>query len=139
MLLPALLLGAASYGASLLLDMYALRLLGAAREAAFFATAPFIGALLALPVLGEAPGLAELGAGALMVGGVFLLLRERHSHPHTHDPLEHEHLHVHDEHHQHSHEGLPDPITEPHAHLHKHDPITHDHPHVPDLHHRHRH
>jgi drug/metabolite transporter (DMT)-like permease len=138
-LLPALALGAASYGASLLLDMYALRLLGAAREAAFFATAPFIGALLALPVLGEAPGLAELGAGALMIGGVFLLLRERHSHQHTHDPVEHEHLHTHDEHHQHSHEGLPAPITEPHAHLHKHDPITHDHPHVPDLHHRHRH
>jgi drug/metabolite transporter (DMT)-like permease len=138
-LIPALLLGAASYGASLVLDMYALRLLGAAREAAFFATAPFIGALLALPVLGEAPGLAELGAGALMIAGVFLLLRERHSHVHTHDPVEHEHLHTHDEHHQHTHEGLPHPITEPHAHWHKHDPITHDHPHVPDLHHRHRH
>jgi drug/metabolite transporter (DMT)-like permease len=138
-LLPALLLGAASYGASLVFDMYALRLLGAAREAAFFATAPFIGALLALPVLGEAPGLAELGAGALMVGGVSLLLRERHGHVHTHDPLEHEHLHVHDDHHQHSHEGLPHPITEPHAHRHKHAPITHDHPHVPDLHHRHKH
>ena len=138
-LLPALLLGAASYGASLVFDMYALRLLGAAREAAFFATAPFIGALLALPVLGEAPGLAELGAGVLMVGGVFLLLRERHSHAHTHEPLEHEHLHVHDDHHQHSHEGLPHPITEPHAHRHKHAPITHDHPHVPDVHHRHKH
>jgi drug/metabolite transporter (DMT)-like permease len=138
-LLPALALGAASYGASLMLDMYALRLLGAAREAAFFATAPFMGALLALPVLGEAPGAAELGAGLLMVGGVLLLLRERHSHLHTHEPLEHEHLHTHDEHHQHSHDGIDAPPGEPHAHLHRHAPLTHDHPHVPDLHHRHRH
>jgi len=33
----------------LLLDMRALRLLGAAREAGFFATAPFIGAVVAVP------------------------------------------------------------------------------------------
>ena len=94
-----------SYGASLLLDMYALRLLGAAREAAYFATAPFIGALLALPVLGEAPGAVELAAGALMAAGVVLLARERHGHPHTHEAMEHEHLHVHDEHHQHDHDA----------------------------------
>jgi drug/metabolite transporter (DMT)-like permease len=140
-LAPALLLGALSYGASLLLDMYALRLLGAAREAAYFATAPFIGALLALPVLGEAPGPVELAAGALMAGGVVLLARERHGHLHTHEAIEHEHLHAHDEHHQHAHDephahlhGL-----EPHVHRHRHAPITHDHPHLPDLHHRHKH
>ncbi len=135
-LAPALVLGAFSYGVSLLLDMYALRLLGAAREAGYFATAPFMGALLALPVLGEAPGAVELGAGALMAAGVWLLARERHGHPHTHEAIEHEHQHVHDEHHRHVHEG---PMAEPHSHWHRHDPITHDHPHLPDLHHRHRH
>jgi drug/metabolite transporter (DMT)-like permease len=134
----ALVLGAASYGASLLLDMYALRSLGAAREAAFFATAPFMGAALAVPILGERPGAGELLAGALMIGGVVLLLRERHSHPHTHEALEHEHLHVHDEHHQHVHEAGDAP-GEPHAHRHRHAPVTHEHPHVPDAHHRHRH
>jgi drug/metabolite transporter (DMT)-like permease len=133
---PALLVGAVSYGASLLLDMYALRLLGAAREAAFFATAPFMGALLALPLLGERPGALELAAGAVMLAGIVLLARERHGHLHTHEALEHEHRHVHDEHHQHSHDG---PFSEPHSHPHRHDPITHDHPHVSDLHHRHRH
>ena len=134
---PALVLGALSYGASLLLDMYALRLLGAAREAAYFATAPFIGALLALPVLGEAPGAVELAAGALMAAGVVLLARERHGHAHTHAAIEHEHLHVHDEHHQHDHHD--GPLLDPHVHVHRHATITHDHPHLPDLHHRHKH
>ena len=125
---------------SLLLDMHALRLLGAAREAAYFATAPFIGALLAIPLLAERPGLAEAAAGLVMVAGVVLLARERHSHLHTHEPVEHEHLHVHDEHHQHDHDhdhDHPAQGTSPHSHRHRHEPITHEHPHLPDLHHRH--
>jgi len=134
----ALAVGAASYGVSVVLDVHALRRLGAAREAAFFATAPFVGALVAVPVLGESFGRLELAAGALMIGGVLLLLRERHSHVHTHAALEHDHLHVHDEHHQHRHDG-DGPVIEPHSHLHRHDPLTHDHPHTSDLHHRHRH
>lgn len=132
----ALALGAASYGLSIVLDLHALRLLGAAREAAYFATAPFLGALAALPVLGERLRGVDVAAGALMAAGVVLLLRERHGHLHTHEPLEHEHLHVHDAHHPHAHEG---PVTEPHSHPHRHAPLTHDHPHVSDLHHRHRH
>jgi drug/metabolite transporter (DMT)-like permease len=134
----ALLLGALSYGASIVLDFHALRLLGAAREAAYFATAPFIGAVAAVPLLGDRLGPAQLGAGALMAAGVALLIRERHGHVHTHAPLEHEHLHVHDEHHRHAHEGPAD-LAEPHSHPHVHAPLTHDHPHVPDLHHRHPH
>jgi drug/metabolite transporter (DMT)-like permease len=134
----ALALGAASYGLSIVLDMYALRLLGAAREAAYFATAPFLGALAALPLLGERLSLTHLLGGAAMVLGVVLLVRERHGHVHTHELLEHEHLHVHDEHHQHAHPGMTD-VTEPHSHPHRHAPLTHDHPHVSDLHHRHKH
>ena len=138
MLLPALLLGVLAYGASIVLDMYALRLLGAAREAALFATAPFIGAVIAIPVLGERPGATDVAAGALMAAGIVLLLRERHRHVHTHDEVEHDHLHVHDEHHWHEHES-PAPVGEPHSHPHRHASLTHDHPHVPDPHHRHRH
>lgn len=52
----ALVLGAFSYGVSVVLDAHALRILGAAREAAFFATAPFAGAVLAIAVRGERPG-----------------------------------------------------------------------------------
>ena len=134
--LAALLVGSLSYGASILLDAHALRLLGAAREAAFFATAPFLGALLSIPLLGDRLGAVDVAAGLLMAAGVVALLREHHSHEHTHDHIEHEHAHVHDEHHRHDHDG---PVTEPHSHPHRHEPLTHAHPHAPDLHHRHRH
>jgi drug/metabolite transporter (DMT)-like permease len=135
-LLLALLLGAASYGTSILLDAYALRLLGAAREAAYFSTAPFLGALAAVLLLGETLTLPTLLAGILMALGVWLLLSERHGHAHSHEATVHEHRHVHDVHHQHAHEG---PVSEPHSHPHQHVSLTHDHPHVPDAHHHHRH
>jgi drug/metabolite transporter (DMT)-like permease len=134
--LLALALGAASYGTSILLDAYALRLLGAAREAAYFATAPFLGALGAVLLLKEQLAPATLWAGALMGLGVWLLLSERHGHAHSHATVEHEHRHVHDVHHQHAHAGK---VDEPHSHPHQHAPLTHDHPHVPDAHHHHRH
>jgi drug/metabolite transporter (DMT)-like permease len=132
----ALAVGFFGYGVSIVLDVYALRLLGAAREAALFATAPFVGALAAVPLLGESMRLADVAAGAVMAAGVAVMLRERHSHVHTHEAIEHDHLHVHDAHHQHGHDG---PVTEPHSHWHRHASVTHDHPHVPDLHHRHPH
>jgi drug/metabolite transporter (DMT)-like permease len=137
-LLAALVVGVFSYGVSIVLDVYALRILGAAREAAFFATAPFLGALASVPLLGEPLRLWDLLAALFMGGGVVLLLRERHGHLHVHDALEHDHVHVHDEHHQHPHD-LPGPFVEPHAHAHRHAPLVHEHPHLPDLHHRHPH
>lgn len=134
----ALALGSVSYGLSVVLDAYALRLLGAAREAAYFATAPFVGALLAVCLLDEPLRGQDLGAGALMAAGVLCLLYERHVHRHEHAPLQHDHVHVHDAHHQHAHpEGTPP--GEPHAHLHRHEPLVHEHAHVSDEHHRHRH
>jgi len=135
---PALLLGFASYGVSLVLAVEAMRLLGAAREAAFFSIAPFAGALAAVPILGDQLGARELAAMLILALGVVALLREEHGHVHTHAALEHEHGHIHDEHHQHAH-STADPAGEPHAHAHRHDPITHRHAHSSDLHHRHRH
>lgn len=132
----ALVVGALCYGVSLVLDMRALRILGAAREAAYFATAPFIGAMVAVGVFGRMPRAGEWAGGALMAVGVALLTRERHVHLHSHEGLEHDHMHVHDEHHRHVH---PEPVAEPHSHAHRHAPLTHDHPHLPDLHHRHSH
>jgi drug/metabolite transporter (DMT)-like permease len=134
----ALALGCLSYGLSIVLDAYALRLVGAAREAAYFATAPFIGVVGSLLLLGESIGSVQALAMLAMTIGVVLLIRERHSHVHEHGPLEHEHLHVHDEHHQHAHGEAVVP-GEPHAHRHFHVSLVHDHPHVPDAHHRHRH
>lgn len=134
----ALLVGALSYGVSVVLDAYALRLVGAAREAAYFATAPFVGALAATLVVGERLRLLDIAAMLMMASGVAALLRERHSHPHEHEALEHDHLHTHDEHHQHEHAS--DVSTGvPHAHPHRHAALVHDHPHVPEVHHRHRH
>jgi drug/metabolite transporter (DMT)-like permease len=132
----ALALGAASYGVSIVFAVFALRELGAARQAALFATAPFAGAALALPILGERPGPPDLLALALMAAGAALALREHHSHAHTHTGVEHEHVHVHDVHHAHTHAG---PVTEPHSHLHRHETLTHEHAHASDVHHRHVH
>jgi drug/metabolite transporter (DMT)-like permease len=134
----ALGLGALAYGVSILLDAYALRALGAAREAAVFATAPFAGALIAVPLLSESWSAGDLAAALAMAVGVALLIGDRHAHEHTHLPLAHDHRHVHDEHHQHEHAPGTDP-TEPHSHPHEHERLVHAHPHVSDAHHRHAH
>jgi drug/metabolite transporter (DMT)-like permease len=130
-------IGFASYGVSLVFFIYALRHLGAARTAAHFSTAPFIGATLAVPLLGESVTSTLIAAAALMALATWLVLTERHEHEHTHENLTHTHRHLHDEHHQHAHRG--DEGPEPHAHEHVHEPLTHRHPHLPDLHHRHGH
>lgn len=137
--LGALVLGSLSYGVSVVLDAYALRLVGAAREAAFFATAPFVGAVGSMALLGDPLRWTDGLAMGVMAVGLALLLRERHAHGHVHEELAHEHLHVHDEHHQHDDHLVDDPAGEPHSHEHRHAPLAHDHPHVPDAHHRHQH
>jgi drug/metabolite transporter (DMT)-like permease len=137
-LVGAGLLGFFSYGVSLTLFVLALRHIGTARTGAYFSTAPFIGAALALAILHEPASFLFLIAGGLMVFGVWLHLTESHAHLHQHEPLVHEHLHRHDEHHQHPHDPT-DPPGEPHSHLHRHQEVVHSHPHYPDLHHRHRH
>jgi drug/metabolite transporter (DMT)-like permease len=126
------------YGVSLVLFVLALRHLGTARSGAYFATAPFIGAALAVPLLGEAVTPMLLAAAALMAVGVYLHLTEQHEHPHLHEEMQHEHRHVHDEHHRHDH-APDDPPGEPHSHPHRHAALRHRHAHYPDLHHRHTH
>lgn len=138
-IVAALLLGSASYGLSLVLNMQALRLHGAARQAACFATAPFIGALLSIPMLGDRPTAVTAAAVTLMLLGIALLSQEHHNHAHEHAPVEHEHSHVHDEHHAHEHDGHGLSASEPHSHPHRHERVVHEHPHVSDLHHRHEH
>jgi drug/metabolite transporter (DMT)-like permease len=134
----ALLTGFVGYGLSLVLFILALRHVGAARTGAYFSTAPFIGAALAVPLVGEPPTAQLLAGGALMAAGVWLHLTERHEHEHVHEPLAHAHRHVHDVHHRHAH-APGDPPGEPHSHWHVHAPLRHKHPHFPDLHHTHSH
>ena len=71
----ALALGFVSYGLSIVLDVYALRYIGAAREAAFFAIAPFAGAVAAVPLLHEQFTFNDYGAGGLMALGIALVVR----------------------------------------------------------------
>lgn len=107
----ALATGFLGYGASIVLHLVALRHIGTARQAAYLATAPFIGAVASVPILGERLTWKEAGAGWMMAAGVTVL-----SHQHG--------------------QGMP---PEPQSHLHRHEPLAHDHPHQPDPHHRHRH
>lgn len=130
--------GLLGYGVSLALFVLGLRYLGAARTGAYFSLAPFVGAILAIPMLGEPLSVQLIVAGCLMGFGLWLHLAEQHEHEHAHELLEHEHRHRHDVHHQHEH-APNDPTGEPHSHWHRHAPLVHRHPHYPDLHHRHGH
>lgn len=134
----AMVVGLASYGLSLVLFVLALRALGTARTGAYFSTAPFIGAILAIAMYPQMPSIAFLLAAALMAVGVWLHVTEHHEHEHRHELEAHEHSHVHDAHHKHVHEFAWDG-TEPHQHPHRHDVLTHTHPHFPDVAHRHQH
>lgn len=134
----ALVVGWLAYGVSLALFVVGLRHLGTARTGAYFSVAPFIGAMVAVVVLGE-PVTSRLAiAGVMIALGIWLHLTEQHRHEHTHQMMEHEHEHTHDEHHQHEHEG-PGSAPTSHSHWHRHEPLTHTHVHFPDSHHRHEH
>jgi drug/metabolite transporter (DMT)-like permease len=132
----AIVVGFLGVGVSLVLFVLALRHLGSARTGAYFSLAPFIGAVIAVVLLGEPVTPQLVVAGLLMGFGLWLHLAERHEHEHLHGAMEHEHSHVHDEHHRHAHDG---PVAEPHTHWHRHEPMWHKHVHYPDLHHRHDH
>lgn len=138
LLLAVGIVGFLGYGFSLAMFVLGLRHLGTARTGAYFSLAPFVGAALAVLMLGEPLSAKLLIAGGLMGLGLWLHLSERHEHEHAHEPMEHEHRHTHDEHHQHEHTPgiLP---AEPHSHRHRHTRLVHRHPHYPDLHHRHGH
>jgi drug/metabolite transporter (DMT)-like permease len=129
--------GATGYGLSLRLYLLAQRQIGAARTASIFATAPFVGALLAWMMGERVAPWPTLAASVLFASGVYLHLTEKHGHVHTHEATEHEHAHRHDDgHHDHVHDP---PVEGEHSHPHRHDERTHAHPHAPDVHHQHRH
>lgn len=133
----ALVVGALGYGLSITLWVAGARELGAARAQVVFATAPFVGALLAWAVLRETVTAVQAVAVVAAATGVALVLRSAHEHEHHHPAVLHDHEHIHtDGHHDHEHPGG-DPGR--HQHPHAHAPVTHSHPHVPDLHHRHEH
>src|SRR6201993_80347 len=77
-LAAAAIVGFLGYGISLALFVLGLRHLGAARTGAYFSTAPFIGAAIAVPLLGETITWPLIAAAVLMAAGVYLHLAEKH-------------------------------------------------------------
>jgi hypothetical protein len=133
-------LGFLGYGVSLVFFVLALRGLGSARTGAYFSTAPFLGADIAILFLGEPVSGAFRAAAVLISIGVWLHITERHGHEHQHQhlPMTHAHRHVHDEHHQHE-QAFEWRGKGAHSHVHGHAQVRHSHPHFPDIHHRHTH
>jgi drug/metabolite transporter (DMT)-like permease len=138
----AMVVGLFGYGISIAMFVVGLRHLGTARTGAYFSTAPFVGAVLGIVLLGDPVSWQLFVAGALMAFGLYLHLTEDHDHEHRHAALLHDHVHVHDVHHNHA-EAADDhgaiPTGMPHSHVHQHDPLMHQHRHYPDAEHRHPH
>ena len=133
----ALLLGAFSYGISLVFFIKALSGLGSSRTGAFFSLGPFVGAIASIIILRDWIGWVMFPAMALMGLGVWLISSEKHEHIHTHPAVTHVHMHTHDDlHHLHKH---PVGTSEPHSHEHTHEELRHTHAHWPDTQHRHLH
>ncbi len=84
----ALMLGFVSYGLSIFLYVRAQNTLGAAKTSAYYAVAPFVGALLSFVLLKEGLSWMYLAALGVMVEGVTLVvvdtLVRHHTHPHQH-------------------------------------------------------
>ena len=136
-MLGALLVGGFGYGASITLWVAGARDLGAARGQLVFATAPFVGAIVAWTAFSDAVSGRQLVSLLIAAVGVSFVLRSEHAHEHVHHAVEHDHEHVHDDgHHDHAH---PNESVTRHQHVHRHEALVHVHPHVPDLHHRHEH
>ena len=83
--LVTLMLGFVAYGLSIFLYVRAQKDLGAAKTSAYYAIAPFIGALLSLVIIGEAISRLYVLALLIMLAGsaisVIDTLVVRHSHP----------------------------------------------------------
>jgi drug/metabolite transporter (DMT)-like permease len=134
----AVIVGALSYGASIVLYISAAQALGATRAQVAFSCAPIFGVALSVAWLGERLEAVHGVSALLFAAAIALLMFERHAHRHAHEAMSHEHEHRHDDgHHLHLHPGAA-PGTR-HSHPHEHGPVVHAHPHWPDLHHRHRH
>ncbi|MCR5151149.1 MAG: DMT family transporter [Clostridiales bacterium] len=107
----ALMLGFVAYGLSIFLYVRAQNTLGTAKTSAYYAAAPFIGALLSFVFLKEslswlfAAALIVMLAGSALVVADTLIRQHSHIHnhtfSHTHDGTTHTHMVVHE--HEHSH------------------------------------
>ncbi len=118
----ALVLGFVAYGLSIFLYVRAQNTLGAAKTSAYYAVAPFVGALLSFVFLKESLSWMYLAALAVMIAGAALVvidtLMRHHTHPHTHT-FTHFHggyVHTHTITHTHGHDHFMTDATHTHRH-----------------------
>lgn len=109
--LPAMALGFVAYGLSIFAYIRAQKILGAAKTSAYYATAPFIGALLSFVLLHEALAAGYVVALLVMTVGTAFVVYDTLVHSHSH---EHAHSFVH------THDGVTHTHTVIHSHMHKH-------------------
>lgn len=112
-IVAVMLLGFVAYGLSIFLYIRAQRDLGAAKTSAYYAVAPFVGALLAFVINGEKltvmyfVGLAFMLAGTVFVVYDTMVKHHIHGHTHTivhtHNGVTHTHVITHE--HEHNHFG----------------------------------
>ena len=71
-LFAVLFVGFVAYGLSIFFYVYAQRMLGAARTSAYYAIAPFMGALLSFVIFQTVPRMTDFAAFGLMIVGAWL-------------------------------------------------------------------
>ncbi len=76
MIFLAMALGFVAYGLSIFTYVYAQRFIGAARTSAYYAIAPFIGALLSLIIFHKLPGITFILAAIVMSVGSYLAAKD---------------------------------------------------------------
>ncbi|MDE7138436.1 MAG: DMT family transporter [Ruminococcus sp.] len=121
-ILPALILGFVAYGLSIFTYIKAQKTLGASKTSAYYATAPFISALLSVVILHESITVNYIISLIIMTVGTVIVVCDTLIHSHNH---EHEHKITH------THDGST------HTHI-----ITHTHEHnhyINDMIHKHKH
>jgi drug/metabolite transporter (DMT)-like permease len=137
---PAIIVGAFSYGFSIVLYVTSAQNIGATRSQILFSTAPLWGIILSYLFFHDSFQWVHIISIVLLALAVVVTYLFSHRHLHSHIAIEHLHYHQHnDEHHDHIHDGETVSKKKRHSHVHSHDPIKHEHPHYPDLHHRHDH
>ena len=88
----ALMLGFVAYGLSIFMYIRAQNVLGAAKTSAYYASAPFIAAVLSFVLLGEELSSWYAAAFAIMTAGTALAVRDTLHRSHVH---EHKHIIIH--------------------------------------------
>jgi len=137
---PAIIVGAFSYGFSIVLYVTSAQNIGATRSQILFSTAPLWGIILSYLFYHDSFQWVHIISIVLLALAVVVTILFSHGHLHTHIAIQHIHFHQHnDEHHDHLHDSETVSKSKWHSHVHSHDPIKHEHPHYPDLHHRHDH